>query len=84
MRDNSSINWSYALPMVMFKKNNKFHRGLKLSPFKAVFGWDAFLGLDELNLPQEEVEKITTAKQLFNLLGSIILLFFLYIFLLIN
>jgi hypothetical protein len=25
MRDNNSTNWSYALPMVMYKKNNKFH-----------------------------------------------------------
>ena len=60
----------------MYKKNNKFHRGLKLSPFKAVFGWDSFLGLEELNLPQEEVEKISTAKELFNLLGIYFFIFF--------
>ena len=77
MRDNNSTKWSFALPMVMFTKNNKFHRGLKLSPYKAVFGWDAFLGLDSLNLPQAEVEKITTVKELYNLLGIIYSYFFL-------
>ena len=71
MRDNNSTKWSLALPMVIFTKNNKFHRGVKLSPYKAVFGWDAFLGLDSLNLPQAEVEKITTVKELYNLLGII-------------
>ena len=70
MRDNNSTNWSHALPMVMYKKNNKFHSRLKLSPYKSVFGVDSFLGIQQFNLPVEEVEKLSTAKELFSLFSK--------------
>ena len=56
----------------LFGKNKKMSEngGKKIALERN--GWDSFLGLEELNLPQEEVEKISTAKELFNLLGNMI------------
>jgi hypothetical protein len=74
MRDNNSTKWSMALPIVMFKKNMKYHSRLKLSPFKSLFGCEGFLGLEELNLPANELDKINTARDLFNLYGEYFLI----------
>ena len=45
-------------------------KGIKMTPYKALFGCEMYSGLEFLNLPLEEKNKIKTAKQLFTLLGK--------------
>ena len=59
-----------ALPIVTNIKNRKFHSGIYMSPYKAVFGQELFVGLKVLNLPVEEKKKVCTAKKLYALLGN--------------
>lgn len=41
-----------------------------MSPYTAVFGDSSGIGLDQINLPKDSVEKIKTARQLYLLLGN--------------
>ena len=69
MRTNKSTNWSLGLPLVQHQKNRKFHRGIGMSPFKAIFGYDAYNGLENVNITDQQKAGISTAKELFALLG---------------
>ena len=60
MREYKSSYWSQRLPYVMHIKNRKPYRGIGTSPFNALFGRDAFNGLEFINIPKENKEKIKT------------------------
>lgn len=45
MADNNSKKWHEGLRFVQFQKNNSYHEGIKQSPFEAMFGRKAALGL---------------------------------------
>ena len=49
MRDNKSCHWTQGLPIVQHQKNRKFHRGIQTSPYNALFGSEAFNGLEMVN-----------------------------------
>ena len=66
MRENKSSTWSLGLPLVMHQKNRKFNRGIGTSPFNALFGKEAYNGLEIVNLPPESKQKIKTLKDLYN------------------
>ena len=59
-----------ALPIVQLIKNNKFHEGINMTPYKALFDYEMNSGLQIFNLPVQEKSKIKTAKQLYTLLGN--------------
>jgi hypothetical protein len=42
MRENNNKKWSIGLKFVQFEKNNSHHSGINRSPYKAMFGCDAF------------------------------------------
>ena len=42
-----------------------------MSPYKAVFGVESYVGMERLNLPTEQQNKIQTAKQLYSVLASL-------------
>ena len=73
MRTNKSTFWATALPIVTNMKNRKHHAGINMSPYKALFGQELFVGLEVLNLPVEQKNKITTAKQLYSILGNFLI-----------
>ena len=43
--DNATNNWAVGLKFVQFYKNTSHHSGIKCSPFKALFGSEAKVGL---------------------------------------
>ena len=42
-----------------------------MSPYKAVLGLESYVGMERLNLPTEQQNKIQTAKQLYSVLASL-------------
>ena len=69
MRENKTTNWAFGLAIIQHQKNRKHHRGIGMSPFKAMFGHDAYNGLENVNVSDEQKTSISTAKELFALLG---------------
>ena len=52
MSDNDTQGWTVGLKFVQFQKNSSHHTGIKRSPFAALFGADAKVGLTSSSLPQ--------------------------------
>ena len=53
------------------KKNRKFHRGINTSPYNALFGHEAYNGLEIIkSLSDEQRKGITSARELFSILGE--------------
>jgi hypothetical protein len=46
MRENNSTSWKVGLQFVQFNKNNSHHSGINRTPYKAMFGSDAKMGLN--------------------------------------
>lgn len=46
MRENKTTNWVVGLPMVEHQKNRKLNKGINCSPFLALYGHEAFNGLE--------------------------------------
>uniref|UniRef100_A0A914ZAH8 Uncharacterized protein n=1 Tax=Panagrolaimus superbus TaxID=310955 RepID=A0A914ZAH8_9BILA len=38
MADENTFKWASLLPRVQLAKNSRFHSGIKISPFEAIFG----------------------------------------------
>lgn len=64
MKTNNSTKWSDGLPSVQFSKNRSFHKGIGRSPYEAMFGSKAKVGISSTDLPQEVVATIETEEQL--------------------
>ncbi|XP_068241013.1 KRAB-A domain-containing protein 2-like [Palaemon carinicauda] len=70
MADNNSTDWATGIKFVQFSKNLAYHAGIKRSPYAAMFGVNARVGLTSTSLPQEiisclqsEQDLITTLQQ---------------------
>lgn len=70
MNDNKSKKWSEGLRFVQFQKNNGFHSVIKQSPFEALFGKKAKLGLASSSLPDAIINKISCEEDLYKLNGG--------------
>ena len=68
--DNSTNNWTLGLKFVQFKKNYSYHSGIKCSPFAALFGSDAKVGLTSANLPHEILHEMETEEDLMAIFQS--------------
>jgi len=64
MRENKNPKWSLGLPLVRHQKNRKYHTGIKITPFNAVFGKEAYNGLEITNLLAEIKKDVKTIKDL--------------------
>ena len=49
MSDNETTEWSIGLLFVQFMKNRSYHSGIKRSPYEAMFGQPAKVGLEHLS-----------------------------------
>jgi hypothetical protein len=78
MRENQNPKWSLGLPLVMHQKNRKYHTGIKTTPFNAVFGKEAYNGLEITNLSAEIKKDVKTIKYLYRVLSSIIIIILFY------
>ncbi len=52
-------------PLVMHQKKRKYHTGIKTTPFNAVFGKEAYNGLEITNLSTEIKKDVKTIKDLY-------------------
>lgn len=53
LADNNSRKWSEGLKFVQFMKNRSFHHGTKRSPYEAMFGTHAKVGLKSTQIPTD-------------------------------
>ena len=67
MLDNNTTNWTHGLRFVQFAKNSSLNSGIGLTPFKAMFGQDAQVGLESTTLPPEIMELVHTEEDLLRL-----------------
>ncbi|XP_070183106.1 uncharacterized protein [Littorina saxatilis] len=70
MADNSTTNWTVGLKFVQFQKNNSYHSGIKQTPFAALFGADAKIGLTSSSIPNEVLQRLQSEDDLQAALGS--------------
>ena len=58
MRDNESKQWTNGLNEVQYSKNARYHRGIKRSPYRAMFSNYPSLGVQSLRLDGQILDKI--------------------------
>lgn len=71
LEDNKTKKWSEGIKFVQFMKNRSFHHGIKSSPYEAMFGSRAKIGLNNCVLPMHVVEKLKTEEDLEKALNTI-------------
>ena len=64
MVDNNSQDWSIGIIFVQFHKNTAHHAGIKCSPYSAMFGAEARIGLTSSSLPGEVIERLESEDDL--------------------
>ncbi|XP_066969114.1 KRAB-A domain-containing protein 2-like [Macrobrachium rosenbergii] len=64
LEDNDTTDWPMGLRFVHFQKNSSYHSGIKQSPYKALFGVDARVGLRSTALPEEVLKTMITEEDL--------------------
>ena len=67
LADNETTDWTVGLKFVQFYKNSSFHSGIKRTPFAALFGSDAKIGLTTSSLPHEIISRLEKEEDLLNL-----------------
>lgn len=70
MADNISADWSMGIKFVQFAKNSAYHAGIKRSPYSAMFGTSARVGLTSTSLPQEIICRLQTEQDLISVLQN--------------
>ncbi|GFS78158.1 SCAN domain-containing protein 3 [Trichonephila clavipes] len=68
--DNNTKTWALGCYFVQFQKNSSFHRTIKRSPYKALFGSEPKIGLQSSHISKELLEKLVTEKDLDLLLNQ--------------
>lgn len=63
-------NWAIGCYFVQFQKNSSFHRTIKRSPYKALFGTEPKTGLHSSHISKELLEKLVTEEDLDHLLNQ--------------
>lgn len=63
-RDNNTQKWSEGLRFIQFMKNRALHSGIKMSPYKAMFGIEPRVGLRTSTLSEEVISNMRTEEDL--------------------
>ena len=64
MRDSNTSKWTEGLRFVQFTKNRALHSGIQRSPYEAMFGGPARVGLESTSLPKEISSQLQTEEDL--------------------
>ncbi|KAK6181583.1 hypothetical protein SNE40_009409 [Patella caerulea] len=64
MGDNNTNDWSVGIKFVQFQKNSSLHSGIKRTPYAAMFGCEAKVGLTSSSLPTEVNERMQSEDDL--------------------
>ena len=70
MSENNTQDWTIGIKFVQFQKNTAHHAGIKCSPYSALFGCDARIGLTSTSLPQEIIERMQSEDDLIALVTA--------------
>ena len=70
LSDNNTQDWSLGLRLFQNQKNSAYHAGIKCTPYSAMFGCEAKVGLITTSLPQEIIEHLETEADLLSVLGQ--------------
>ena len=65
LSDNNSKDWTTGIKFVQFQNNSAYHSGIKCSPYSAMFGSEARIGLTSSSLPNELMSTIESEADLF-------------------
>ncbi|CAM1326349.1 KRBA2 (predicted) [Pycnogonum litorale] len=71
MGDNDTNDWSVGIKFVQFQKNSSFHCGIQRSPYAAMFGCEAKVGLTSSSLPTGVVERMQSEDDLVSALSNL-------------
>ncbi|XP_074039518.1 uncharacterized protein [Leptinotarsa decemlineata] len=71
LENNQTNKWSEGLRFIQFAKNRAYHSGIKCSPYEAMFGVPAKIGLRTSSLPDDVLENISTEEDLEELVKQI-------------
>ena len=64
MHENSCKVWQVGIKFVQFQKNLSYHSVIKRTPYKAMFGVEAKVGLTSSSIPDDIISKISTEDDL--------------------
>lgn len=71
MQDEKTSCWSEGLRFVQLMKNRAFHSGIKRSPYEALFGCKARVGLSTSSLPDDVLQDVETEEELEKIIESV-------------
>ncbi|KAI4459926.1 ribonuclease h superfamily [Holotrichia oblita] len=66
IKDNNSTKWTEGCYFIQWQKNSSYHRIIKQSPYKALFG----VGLSSSSLPSEVIQDITSEEESENVIKT--------------
>ncbi|XP_063601946.1 uncharacterized protein LOC134778057 [Penaeus indicus] len=69
MGDNTT-DWSIGIKFVQFQKNSSLHAGIRKSPYAAMFGYEAKVGLTSSSLPDEVIQRMQCEDDLLAVLTT--------------
>jgi hypothetical protein len=64
MQTSNTRHWAEGLRFIQFMKNRSYHQGIKQSPYEAMFGFKAKVGLSTCQFPKDTVDKLPTEEDL--------------------
>ncbi|KAK4325146.1 hypothetical protein Pmani_004300 [Petrolisthes manimaculis] len=64
LTDNESQDWVAGIKFVQFQKNSSHHAGIKRSPYSALFGKEARVGLTTSSLPRKILHNLESEHDL--------------------
>ncbi|KFD63443.1 hypothetical protein M514_24369 [Trichuris suis] len=71
MQDKKTDRWSEGLRFVQLTKIRAFHAGINRTPYEALFGCKAKVGLATSSLPQDVLQDIQTEEQLEEMIENV-------------
>ncbi|KAG1682661.1 KRAB-A domain-containing protein 2 [Nymphon striatum] len=70
MSENKTTDWSVGIRFVQFMKNSSYSASIKQSPYSALFGIEAKVGLSSTSLPHDILHKLQSEDDLLNVVDS--------------
>jgi len=70
MRDNNTSKWSEGLRFIQLMKNHAYHKGIKRSPYEALFGCEMKVGLETLFLQADILKDLDDEEYLLKFLDQ--------------
>jgi len=70
LKENKTTYWAEGLKFIQFSKNISYHSGIKRSPYEAMYGCAAKLGISSSKVPSTVLNNIQSEEDLLNVLEN--------------